>query len=69
MDDELIVITDAGTFTYKVSEVRIVDSDDRTVIVPMPKATLTVITCYPFMFFGSAPQRYVLIADLKKKEL
>lgn len=69
VDEELIVITDAGTFTYKVSEVRIVDSDDRAVIVPMPKATLTVITCYPFRFFGSAPQRYVLVADLIKKEL
>lgn len=67
--DLLITKTDAGTFTYKVRKVRIVDADDRTVIVPKPKATLTVTTCYPFSFIGSAPQRYVLVADLLKSEL
>ncbi len=67
-DDELIVTTAAGTFTYKIRKVRIVDADDRTVIVPKPKATLTVTTCYPFTFIGAAPERYVLVADLVKKE-
>ncbi|AMX83375.1 sortase [Geobacillus subterraneus] len=62
--DILIVRTSAGTFTYNVRKVRIVDADDRTVIVPKPKATLTVSTCYPFRYIGSAPQRYVLIANL-----
>ncbi|MCD7035863.1 class D sortase [Metabacillus sp. GX 13764] len=62
--DLLIVKTKAGTFTYKVRKVRIVDADDRTVIVPKPKATLTVSTCYPFRFIGPAPKRYVLVADL-----
>ncbi|MBD8071180.1 class D sortase [Bacillus sp. PS06] len=68
--DTLVVTTSAGTFKYKVRKVRIVDSDDRTVIVPKPKATLTVSTCYPFDFIGDAPERYVLVADLigdKKK--
>jgi len=62
--DLLIAKTAAGEFRYKVRKVRIVDADDRTVIVPKPKATLTVSTCYPFNFVGSAPQRYVLVADL-----
>ncbi|GAB6006556.1 class D sortase [Geobacillus sp. G4] len=62
--DILIVRTSAGTFTYKVRKVRIVDADDRTVIVPKPKATLTVSTCYPFRYVGPAPQRYVLVANL-----
>lgn len=60
-NDLLIVKTSAGEFTYKV---RIVDADDRTVIVPKPRATLTVTTCYPFNFIGDAPERYVLVADL-----
>jgi sortase A len=64
INDRLIVKTSAGTFIYKVRKVRIVDSDDRTVIVPMERATLTVSTCYPFSFIGPAPQRYVLVADL-----
>ncbi|MGE7763790.1 class D sortase [Peribacillus sp. NPDC096540] len=67
--DLLITKTEAGTFTYKVRKVRIVDADDRTVIVPKPKATLTVTTCYPFSYIGSAPERYVLVADLLKSEL
>jgi sortase A len=62
----LVVRTTAGEFIYKVREVRIVDADDRTVIVPMPKATLTVTTCYPFQFIGDAPERYILVADLIK---
>ncbi|AXN38723.1 class D sortase [Peribacillus butanolivorans] len=67
--DLLITKTEAGTFTYKVRKVRIVDADDRTVIVPKPKSTLTVTTCYPFSYIGNAPERYVLIADLLKSEI
>ncbi|GAM14755.1 class D sortase [Mesobacillus selenatarsenatis] len=62
--DLLVVSTGAGEFTYKVRKVRIVDADDRTVIVPKPRATLTVTTCYPFDFIGDAPERYILVADL-----
>lgn len=62
--DEFIVNTADGTFTYRVRQVRIVDEDDRTVIVPKPRATLTVSTCYPFDFAGYAPERYILVADL-----
>lgn len=62
--DEFIVSTAGGTFTYRVRQVRIVDEDDRTVIVPKPKATLTVSTCYPFDYVGYAPERYILVADL-----
>ena len=62
--DLFIVRTSAGKFTYKVRRTRIVEADDRTVIVPKPRATLTVTTCYPFSYIGDAPQRYILIADL-----
>ena len=63
-DDLLIVETDAGTFTYKISSIRIVDKDDKTVIVPADHAVLTLTTCYPFHYIGSAPDRYILTADL-----
>jgi sortase A len=67
--DLLIVRTAAGEFIFKVQKVRIVDEDDRTVIVPKPRATLTVSTCYPFKFVGSAPKRYVLVAYLTSKTI
>ena len=62
--DKLVVKTTAGKFTYKVRQVRIVDADDRTVIVPKPRATVTVTTCYPFDYIGDAPDRYILVATL-----
>jgi sortase A len=62
--DSLIVNTSAGEFEYQVTKVRIVDKDDKTVIVPKPRATLTVSTCYPFVYIGAAPERYVLVAEL-----
>lgn len=67
--DKLIVETSAGTFTYRIKHVRIVDKDDRTVIVPKPRATLTVSTCYPFDFIGASPERYILVADLISQKL
>lgn len=62
--DKLLVRTLMGEFEYVINKVRIVDKEDRTVIVPKPKATLTISTCYPFRYIGSAPQRYVLVAYL-----
>ncbi|WP_367015866.1 class D sortase [Priestia koreensis] len=66
--DLLEVETRAGLFTYRVNKVRIVDKDDRTVIVPKPRATLTVSTCYPFYYVGPAPKRYILVATLVEKD-
>lgn len=62
--DQLIVQTSAGTYTYEIKGIRIVHKDDKTVIVPTDHAVLTVTTCYPFQYIGSAPDRYILIADL-----
>ncbi|GIN38838.1 class D sortase [Heyndrickxia oleronia] len=63
-DDKLIVKTSAGHFTYQIKKIKIVNADDRTIIVPKPRATLTVTTCYPFNFIGDAPKRFILVADL-----
>ena len=62
--DQLIIETSAGIFTYEINCIRIVDKDDRTVIVPTDHATLTLTTCYPFSYIGNAPDRYILIGDL-----
>lgn len=66
--DLLIIKTEAGTFTYKVSNLRIVENNDRTIIVPTDHAVLTLTTCYPFQFIGNAPQRYIVEADLLSDE-
>lgn len=61
--DIIEIKTGAGTFTYKITKQRIVHKDDRTVIVPYDRAVLTLITCYPFNFIGSAPDRFILIGE------
>lgn len=62
--DQLVVETLAGTFTYEVFDQFIVDQNDRGVIVPHDEAVLTLVTCYPFQYVGSAPERYILQAKL-----
>jgi sortase A len=61
--DEITIKTDYGSFNYKVSKIRIVEADDRTVVVSSDKEMLTIYTCYPFNYIGYAPQRYVVAAD------
>lgn len=62
--DTFDVETLDGNFTYQIYEGKIVESDDRTVIVPYSLPVLTLVTCYPFNFIGDSPQRYILTARL-----
>jgi sortase A len=63
----IVITTRYGTFTYHVTGTRIVDKNDRTVIVPTESATVTLSTCYPFRFIGDAPQRFVVSALMVPK--
>lgn len=47
---------------YRVSGVTIVKPDDVSVLDPTPEPTLTLVTCYPFYFVGSAPERFIVKA-------
>jgi sortase A len=67
--DSLIVTTLAGTFTYEVVDIYIVDQYDRSVITPTSNATLSLTTCYPFAFVGNAPKRYIIHSVLVDYEL
>ena len=62
--DLITVKNDYGTFVYEVHKIRIVQANDRTVIVPSKDAILTLSTCYPFRFIGNAPKRYIVQAGL-----
>jgi sortase A len=61
-DDELRVVTPAGTFTYRVERTAVVRPRDVWVLDPTPDAVLTLITCYPFTYVGPAPERFVVRA-------
>jgi sortase A len=60
--DELVMKMDYGDFVYEITETKIVDADDRTIIVPHDEEVLTLTTCYPFNFVGYAPDRYIIYA-------
>lgn len=61
--DTMIVQLPYGDFEYRITETKIVDADDRTIIVPHDNEVLTVTTCYPFDFIGYAPDRYIIYAE------
>ncbi len=47
---------------YRVERLWIVPPEDVSVLDPTPTRALTLVTCYPFYFVGSAPKRYIVRA-------
>jgi sortase A len=62
--DAIELQTTAGIETYEVDAIQIVTPDNIGVLQPRHVASLTLVTCYPFHFVGSAPQRYIVTASL-----
>jgi sortase A len=60
--DVIEVVTAARTVTYRVERTWIVVPDDVWVLDPTPSPAITLVTCYPFYFIGSAPQRFIVRA-------
>jgi sortase A len=54
----------AQTDKYLVRNIKIVLPSDTSVLNQTDDSTLTLITCYPFYYVGSAPQRYIVQASL-----
>ena len=63
-DDLIRILTPDGTYAYRVERTDIVTPADVWVLDPTSEPTLTLITCYPFTFIGSAPERFVVRAVL-----
>jgi sortase A len=64
-DDVVELIRPGRTDHYVITEIQIVSPEDVQVLAPTSVPTLTLITCYPFYFVGSAPQRYIVSATMK----
>jgi sortase A len=62
--DRIVVTTPAAVFHYVVSDLRVVDPTDTSVLAPTPRSTLTLVTCYPFSYIGTAPKRFIVRAEL-----
>jgi sortase A len=62
--DEIAITTPRGEFRYVVSGTRVVDPEEVSVLRASKDPTLTLVTCYPFDYIGSAPQRFIVTARL-----
>jgi sortase A len=61
-DDTIELETTAGTYRYVVKSTRIVTPRDVSVLEASGGETLTLVTCYPFYYVGSAPKRFIVHA-------
>ncbi len=55
-----------GTDTYVIDRIKIVTPESVDVLQAGPKPSLTLVTCYPFHFVGSSPQRFIVQASLTR---
>ncbi len=65
--DAIELQTLRGTDSYIVDEISIVTPDHVEVLRPRDVPSLTLVTCYPFYYVGSAPQRYIITAFLSQE--
>jgi sortase A len=60
--DVIRLSTPNGIFDYSVEWMRIVKPLDVDVLEQTPDPALTLVTCYPFYYVGSAPDRFIVRA-------
>lgn len=66
--DRLMLQTPQGLRRYQVTQTLIVDPGHVEVLDPTDDHVVTLVTCYPFYFVGSAPRRFIVKAQLEKTE-
>jgi sortase A len=61
-NDLVVLDTPRGRYCYRVVSTEIVKPDAVSVLAPTTRQVLTMVTCYPFYYVGSAPYRFVVRA-------
>jgi sortase A len=64
LGDTIEVQSVGRTVRYRVSSLEIVEPTDVSVLDPTDEPSITLVTCYPFYYVGSAPQRYIVRGTL-----
>lgn len=62
-DDVIELVLPGRTDQYIINNIQIVSPEDVFVLDATQAPTLTLVTCYPFYFVGSAPLRYIVTAS------
>jgi sortase A len=63
--DEIYIDRTGETDTYAVANIEIVSPTDVSVLKATQLPSITLVTCYPFYYVGSAPQRYIVHANIE----
>ena len=66
--DKIELVTASRKDIYTVDQIVLVRPNDVSVLQPRSNRSLTLVTCYPFYFIGSAPQRYIVQASIRNSE-
>jgi sortase A len=62
VNDEITLTTLSGPYHYRVASTKVVKPEETEVLKDDGADTLTLVTCYPFNFVGSAPKRFIVRA-------
>jgi sortase A len=62
-DDIITLTTLRGAYRYRVVFTKVVSPDNVAVLNPDGTEILTLVTCYPFYYVGSAPDRFIVRAQ------
>jgi sortase A len=62
LNDVIDLKTHDGMHRFVVQDLQIVDPSNVSVLDPSREPTITLVTCYPFYFVGSAPKRFIVRA-------
>ena len=64
--DEIRMTTPEGVYSYRVERTIVVEPADVWVLDPAGEPVLTLVTCYPFTYVGSAPRRFIVRATASR---
>ncbi len=61
--DKISVLYNGKVYNYAVSEIMIIDSGEQIAFEVGVNSNLVLVTCYPFYYTGSAPKKYIVLAN------
>jgi sortase A len=63
LGDHVALLTPSGRKRYVVKQTLVVEPTETDVLQPTPSAMLTLVTCFPFEYIGTAPKRFIVRAS------
>lgn len=62
VNDRIRMVVPPNTYEYRVQSLRVVAPEETSVLLSNGVEELTLVTCYPFRYIGSAPERFIVSA-------